>query len=223
MASIDADDRMEIDNEEQKSPRAHRWRRPRRVGQSLSQASVATRLGRNGDAFVLPDQIFGDPETPLETAFGDLDPTKLAKYRARGSLRQWQNKIAALCTGNSRLCGSWASTGGKIELTALAHRDGLLILDETKRSRQRPEVVTSVAFGRAELTEKERLTYAGPARAWRGFFCSTSNATLTKLAREGAIEVDDAGRRRICSRLHGTMLQRLARPVDRDCDPCKAR
>jgi hypothetical protein len=46
--------------------------------------TVATRLGRNGDAFVLPDQIFGDPQTPLETAFGDLDPTKLAKYRARG-------------------------------------------------------------------------------------------------------------------------------------------
>jgi putative DNA primase/helicase len=65
--------------------------------------TVATRLGWNGDAFVLPDQIFGDPEMPLETVFGDLDHTMLAKYRTRGSLKEWQDQVAARCTGNSRL------------------------------------------------------------------------------------------------------------------------
>jgi putative DNA primase/helicase len=219
---------------------------------------VATRLGWNGNAFVLPDRIFGRPKMPLETALGDLDPTLLAKYRSRGSLKEWQDQIAALCTGNSRLIFSvclgftgpilrivggpkgggfqlwgdpetgktttgmtagsiygchrgdrrergftetWNSTSGKIEVTALAHRDCLLILDETKLAgtnpRQRAEVVTSVTFGLAELTEKQRLTNAGPARAWRGFFYSTSNLTLTKLASEGKIEVDDAGRGRM--------------------------
>ncbi|MGC1779766.1 MAG: DUF927 domain-containing protein [Xanthobacteraceae bacterium] len=64
---------------------------------------VTTRLGWNGDAFVLPDRIFGEPEMPLEKAFGGLDQTILTKYRAKGSLKKWQDRIAALCTGNSRL------------------------------------------------------------------------------------------------------------------------
>jgi len=192
---------------------------------------VATRLGWNGDAFVLPGQIFGDPKMPLETVFGDLDPTMLAKYCTRGSLKQWRDKIAALCINNSRLIlsgcfaftgpilrfvdgpkgggfeiwgdretgkttaamvagsvygchrgerreqgftESWNSTSAKIEVTALVHRDCLLILDETKLAgtnpRQRAEVVTTVAFTLAERTEKQRLTNAGWARSWRGFF-----------------------------------------------------
>jgi putative DNA primase/helicase len=220
--------------------------------------NVATRLGWNDEAFVLPDRIFGRPDKPLETVFSDLDQTMLAKYRTRRSLKEWQNKIAGPCTNNSRLVFSvcpaftgpmlrfvggpkgggfqlwgdpetgkttaamvagsvwgchrgdrrergfaetWNSTAGKVEVTALAHRDGLLILDETKLAgtnpRQRAEVVTSVAFALAEMTEKQRLTNARPARTWRGYFYSTSNLTLTKLAREGGIEVDDAGRGRM--------------------------
>jgi putative DNA primase/helicase len=219
---------------------------------------VATRLGWNGSAFVLPDQTFGRPNMPLETVFGDLDQTMLAKYRTRGSLKEWQGQVAARCTGNSRLIFSvclaftgpvlrfvggpkgggfqlwgdaetgkttsamvagsvwgchrgdqrergfaetWNSTSGKVEVTALAHRDTLLPLDETKlagaTAQQRAQVVTSVTFTLAELTEKQRLTNASSARSWRGFFYSTSNSTLTKLAREGKIEVDDAGRGRM--------------------------
>jgi putative DNA primase/helicase len=219
---------------------------------------VATRLGWNGDAFVLPGQIFGDPEMPLEMVFGDLDPTMLAKYGTRRSLRDWQDKVCRPCFNNSRLifsvclaftgpilrfvsgpkgggfqlwgdpetgkttaaivagsvwgchhgdrrekgfAESWNSTSGEVEKTALAHRDSLLLLDETKLAghnpRARAETVTSVAFRLAEMTEKRRLTNAGPARTWRGYFYSTSNLTLTKLAREGGIEVDDAGRGRM--------------------------
>ena len=219
---------------------------------------VATRLGWNGDAFVLPNQVFGRSKMPLEIVLGDLDQTMLAKYRTRGSLKQWQHQVAARCTGNSRLIFSvclaftgpvlrfvggpkgggfqlwgdaetgkttsamaagsvwgchrgdrrergfaetWNSTSGKVEVTALAHRDTLLILDETKLAgttpQKRAEVVTSVTFALAELTEKQRLTNASSARSWRGFFYSTSNLTLTKLAREGKIEIDDAGRGRM--------------------------
>ena len=219
---------------------------------------VATRLGWNGDAFVLPDQVFGHSKMPLEIVLGGLDQTMLAKYRTRGSLTDWQDKIATLCINNSRLifsvclaftgpilrfidgpkgggfqlCGdpetgkttaamiagsvwgchrgdrrekgfteTWNSTSGKIEVTALAHRDCLLLLDETKlagtTAQKRAEAVTSVTFTLAELTEKQRLTNASSARSWRGFFYSTSNLTLTKLARQGNIEVDDAGRGRM--------------------------
>jgi uncharacterized protein (DUF927 family) len=91
---------------------------------------------------------------------------------------------------------SWNSTNGKVEVTALAHNDGLLILDETKRAgkddKERANVVMSVTFGLAEQTEKERLTNQAPARAWRCFFLSTSNLSLAQLARRGGVVIDDA-------------------------------
>jgi len=96
---------------------------------------------------------------------------------------------------------SWNSTHGKIELTALAHNDGLLILDETKRAgrddKERANVVTTVAFGLAEQTEKERLTNKAPARAWRCFFLSTSNLSLSELGRRGGVVIDEAHRGRL--------------------------
>jgi putative DNA primase/helicase len=64
---------------------------------------VATRLGWNSGAYVLPDQNIGKPEMPLQTAFSGLDRAMLDKYRVRGSLNDWQNQIAAPCEGNSRL------------------------------------------------------------------------------------------------------------------------
>jgi uncharacterized protein (DUF927 family) len=84
---------------------------------------------------------------------------------------------------------------------ALAHNDGLLILDETKRAgkddKERANVVTSVAFGLAEQTEKERLTNKAPARAWRCYFLSTSNLSLAQLARRGGVVIDEAHRGRL--------------------------
>jgi hypothetical protein len=220
---------------------------------------VATRLGWNSGAYILPDVNIGDPEEPLEKVFGDLDPLKLDKYRARGTLQEWQNSIAAICTGNSRLifsaclaftgpilslvkgpkaggfqiygraetgkttaaiiagsvwgchrgegrrekgfAESWRTTPGKVEVTALTHNDGLLILDETRlagtNDRERAEVVTSVAFALAEMTEKERLTNPGSARSWRCYFLSTSNLSLRELGRRGNIIIDEAHRGRM--------------------------
>jgi putative DNA primase/helicase len=91
---------------------------------------------------------------------------------------------------------SWHSTAGKVELTALAHNDALLILDETKRAgrdaQARAQAVVDVSFGLAERTEKDRLTNAGSVRSWRLYFLSTSNYTLAELARRGRVEVDAA-------------------------------
>ena len=96
---------------------------------------------------------------------------------------------------------SWNSTAGKVEVTALAHNDALLILDETKRAgkddRERAKVVTSVAFGLAEMTEKERLTNQGAVRWWRCYFLSTSNFSLRELGRRVGIVIDDADRGRM--------------------------
>jgi hypothetical protein len=91
---------------------------------------------------------------------------------------------------------SWNSTSGKLEITALAHNDAVLLLDETKLAgrddRERAQVVTSVAFGLAEMTEKERLTNSGSARWWRGYFLSTSNFSLRELGRRGRVVIDEA-------------------------------
>ena len=96
---------------------------------------------------------------------------------------------------------SWNSTGGKIEVTALAHNDSLLILDETTLAgpddKKRAEVVTSVVMALAQQTEKQRLTNVASARWWRCFFLSTSNFTLDELASRGNVLLNDAHRSRL--------------------------
>jgi putative DNA primase/helicase len=91
---------------------------------------------------------------------------------------------------------SWHTTAGKVELTALAHNNTLLTLDETQRAgrnpRQRADAICDTAFSLAEGNERERLTNTGSARAWSVYFFSTSNLTFSELARAGGIEIDDA-------------------------------
>ena len=91
---------------------------------------------------------------------------------------------------------SWNTTAGKVEVTALAHNDTLLILDETKRAgktdKERAQAVVEMTFKLSEQTEKERLTSSEPARAWRCYFLSTSNFSLQGLAKSGGIQIDEA-------------------------------
>ena len=219
---------------------------------------VVTRLGWNRGAFVLPQEIVGEPKSRLEASFRHLDQQQLAKYRVKGTLEDWQIKIGKLCAENSRLmfCASlgltgpilplvsgprsggfqlfgeaetgktaaamvtgsiwgchrsperresgfaenWHTTAGKVEITALAHNETVLILDETKRAgrndKERAQAVVDISFGLAENVEKERLTNTGSVRGWRLYFLSTSNYSLTELARQGGIEVDNAQRGR---------------------------
>ena len=215
---------------------------------------VVTRLGWNSGAFVLPNEVIGHPDKQLECSFRDLDHQMLAKYRCRGTLKDWQNNIGTLCKGNSRLmfaaslaCAgpilrfvtgprsggfqiaglgetgktaaamvagsfwgchlsperrekgfaeSWHTTCGKVEITALAHNETLLILDETKRAGrtdlQRAQAVIDISFNLAEGTERERLNSQHSVRAWRSYFLSTSNYTLHQLAQRAHLDVDEA-------------------------------
>ena len=91
---------------------------------------------------------------------------------------------------------SWHTTAGRVEKTAMAHNNTLLILDETQRAGRdaghRARVISDVAFSLAEGMERERLTNSRPARAWRTYFLSTSNLTFIEIAEAGTIEIDDA-------------------------------
>jgi len=218
---------------------------------------VVTRVGWVGLRYALPDKIFGTGKTPIHTIFDNLGRAIVEKYRVKGSLTAWQSKIAALCTGNSRLmfaaslgltgpilryaeepklggfqlvgpgetgkttaamvAGSlwgchkdsgrreigfaehWHTTGGesggKIEITALAHNDTVLILDETKLTSAK--TVLDAAFALAEGAEKERLNASEPARSWRFYFLTTSNHTLDELGEAARMTVDDARRGRL--------------------------
>jgi hypothetical protein len=75
--------------------------------------SVVTWLGSFRNFYVRPDKIVGSLRRPVEPALGSLNYHMLAKYRCRGSLASWPERIGKLCVGNSRLmfAASLACTG----------------------------------------------------------------------------------------------------------------
>jgi len=95
---------------------------------------------------------------------------------------------------------TWHTTANAVEITALAHSDCLLILDETTQGlddRSRAQTVINVTMALAQLREKERMTNVQSARSWRCYFFSTSNFTLDVLADRGKVVLDDAVRSRL--------------------------
>jgi putative DNA primase/helicase len=220
--------------------------------------SVVTRLGSFRSFYVRPDEIIGSSPVAIEPAFGSLDVGMLAKYRRRGSLDSWQEKIGKLCTGNSRLmfaaslactgpilpfvagprtggfqisgkaesgktaaamiagsiwgchrdsirrekgfAESWHTTGNKLEETAQAHSDALLIADETNLAgatdQARAVAVLDGMFRLSENMQKGRLNESKTA-FWRLYFLSTSNLTLDELAELGGVPIDDQHRGRL--------------------------
>ena len=124
-------------------------------------------------------QIYGDAETGKSTA-------AMVAGSVWGCHRQPDNGFLE----------SWNTTANQVEITALAHNDGLLILDETKKAGSTPakraEVILDVTMRLAEQTEKQRLTNATAFRSWRCYFLSTSNESLVELATKGNVEIGDA-------------------------------
>lgn len=219
---------------------------------------VVPRLGSFGNYYVRPISTLGKPTQRIERALGNLDPHMLQKYRWRGSLRQWQEQIGALCTGNSRLmfaaslactgpilsfvdgprnggfqitgpaetgkttaamvagsiwgchrdsaradkgfAESWNTTLNKLDETAQAHCDALLILDETALAgtddKSRADAVLTGTFRLSEGGKKMRFNEPETA-AWRLYFLSTSNLTLDELAVAGRVPIDDQHRGRL--------------------------
>ena len=125
--------------------------------------------------------------------FGKAESGKTAAAMVAGSI--WGCHISPQRRENG-FAESWHTTAGKVEITALAHNETVLLLDETKRAgrndRDRAQAVLDISFGLAEGVEKERLTNSGSARGWRLYFLSTSNYSLAELASRAELNCDDA-------------------------------
>jgi putative DNA primase/helicase len=125
-----------LDRLQRRKPKALRFR-------------VATRLGWNSGAYVLADEIIGEPKKPLEKAFGGLDRAMLEKYRAKATLREWQDQIAALCKGNSRLMFSvgLAFTGPILPLVTGPKAGGFQIWGDAETGKTTAAMVAGSVWG----------------------------------------------------------------------------
>src|SRR5262249_13500048 len=96
---------------------------------------------------------------------------------------------------------TWHTTANQVEITALAHNDCLLPLDETAQAgsddRSRAQTIIKVIITLAQQREKERMTNVQSARSWRCYFLSTSNLPLDTIALHGKVVLNDAVRSRL--------------------------
>jgi putative DNA primase/helicase len=168
----------------------------KKVGNLFHQNSrlmFCASLGLTGP--ILP--LVGGPTSGGFQLFGPAESGKTAAAMVTGSIWGCHKSPDRRKKGFAE---SWNTTAGKIEITALAHNETVLILDETKRAgrkdRDRAENVREISFGLAENVEKERLTNVGTVRGWRFYFLSTSNFSFDDFAQRGGIEIDDAERGR---------------------------
>ena len=106
-------------------------------------------LGWNSGAIVRPDGVIGTPKRRLETSFGDLDTQVLAKYRMRGTLAEWQDKIARLSPGNSRLqfALSLAFTGPILKLVSGPRSGGFQFWGEKETGKTTAAMVAGSVWG----------------------------------------------------------------------------
>jgi uncharacterized protein (DUF927 family) len=169
----------------------------RKIGKLCSGNSrlmFCASLGLTGP--ILP--LVSGPRSGGFQLFGPAEIGKTAAAMVTGSLWGCHRSPERRENGFSE---SWHTTAGKIEITALAHNETVLILDETKRAgrndKDRAQVVLDVSFGLAENVEKERLTNIGSIRGWRFYFLSTSNYSLAELAQRAGLDIDDAERGRL--------------------------
>src|SRR3984893_6363527 len=159
-----------------------------------SRLMFCASLGLTGS--ILP--LVAGPRSGGFQLFGPAETGKTAAAMVTGSIWGCHRSPERRENGFSE---SWHTTAGKIEITALAHNEIVLLLDETKRAgrnnKERGQAVLDISFGLAENVERERLSNGRSVRGWRFYFLSTSNYSLDELAQRAGIEIDDAERGRL--------------------------
>jgi putative DNA primase/helicase len=143
--------------------------------------SVATRLGAFSTFYIRPGETIGKPPLPVELASVSLDYGMLQKYRCRGSLDAWQNKIGALCIGNSRLmfAASSACTGPILSFVAGPRTGGFQISGRAESGKTTAAMVAGSIWG----------CHRDSARKEKGF-SESWNTTVNKLDETAQIHSD---------------------------------
>ena len=133
---------------------------------------VVPRLGSFGNFYVRPRSIIGKLPHRIERALGSIDPQMLQKYRKRGTLRRWQEKIGALCHGNSRLMftASLACTGPILSFVTGPRTGGFQITGAAESGKTTAAMVAGSIWG----------CHLDSARAEKGF-SESWNSTLNAL------------------------------------------
>ena len=142
---------------------------------------VATRLGAYRNFYIRPDEIIGKAPLPVEPVLGSLNPDMLQKYRRRGSLGDWQQKIGQLCAGNSRLmfAASLACTGPILPFVAGPRTGGFQISGPAETGKTAAAMVAGSIWG---CHRDSRTNDKGFAESW--------NTTVNELERTAQAHSD---------------------------------
>lgn len=151
------------------------------------KARAVSKVGWAGEAFALPDRTFGDTH-------GDriiLQGTEIGthQYRSSGTLGEWQENVAALAIGNSRLVfGLSAAFVGPVLAPACEEGGGVNFLGNSSIGKTTTLYLASSAWGPPEFVRTWRATGNGLEG-----IAAQHNETLLCLDELGQSNANEAG------------------------------
>lgn len=122
------------------------------------RARCVNKTGWHPPVFVLPDQTFGAITEPVIYQIDHLSNP----YQQSGTLTDWQQQIAAYCTGNSRLVLAIACAFASLLLCpAGAESGGLHLVGESSSGKTTVLKIAASVFGAPDYLQRWRATANG--------------------------------------------------------------
>lgn len=124
----------------------------------VTEVAVCTdRLGWHGPSFVLPTETIGG-DAAERVVYQTDGPTE-NQYRQRGTLAQWQERVGALCVGNSRLAFAVcvALAGPTMRLVGM-ESGGIHIFGDSSSGKTTSLKVAASVYGSPEYVRTFRAT-----------------------------------------------------------------
>ena len=141
--------------------------------QPVGRARSVSQTGWFGDVYVLPDEAIG---TSSETVIYQSFLGAPAGYEQSGSLNEWQQNIAAMCVGNSRLILMVAAgfAGPLLELDNSLESGGFHIRSESSRGKSTGLRVCKSLWGAPD----KLVTWRATSNGLEGVCFAHNDATL---------------------------------------------
>ncbi|MGS0743783.1 DUF927 domain-containing protein, partial [Glaciimonas sp. GG7] len=133
-----------------------------RLSQYLVESSPKARArcmqqtGWFGEVFVMPDRTIG---TVKESVLYQSENKTACQYVQSGSVKQWRDNVARLCSGNSRLIFALsAAFGGMILHHAVQESDGIHFVGSSSIGKSTAQLVAASVYGGATFKQRWRAT-----------------------------------------------------------------